>query len=295
MSRDTLVLRGLGGLGDGVYQRPILHAALQRYEAVYLETPWPEIYHDMPVRCTRWTFHLRTQLKNVARHASWHTPPEDGRVVKAGRLQYGASALRGGGSILEALEACVPFRAEPFRFDLPDFGPSPVKPDRPVAVLRPATVRSEWAAPARNPDPAYLAGAARLLREWGYFVVLIADLEPEREWLVGPLPEHDAAYLAGELPVEQVCALVSRAALVVAPVGFAVPMAMAYRTPCVVLAGGALAWNGPVPVVDARINAPVRYLMPDRPCYCESRDHDCDKRVSDFPAKFRAAVEEVTR
>lgn len=294
MSRDTLVLRGLGGLGDGVYQRPIIHAALRHYETVYLETPWPELYRDLPVRCTRFTYELRTQQKNVARQASWETAPEDGTTFKAARIKYNSQSLRDGGSILSALEQCVPFKVHPVRFDLPDFGSSPVPTDRPVAVLRPATLRSEWLVPARNPDESLPAEAARLLRALGYFVVLIADLEDGREWLVGPKPEADAEFLRGELGVGELCALIANAALVVAPVGFAVPVAMAYRTPCVVLAGGVLKWNGPQAVMDERIEAPVRWIMPDAPCYCEQRAHECDKAVSGFAGKFTDAVREVT-
>lgn len=290
MSRDTLVLRGLGGFGDGVYQRPILHAACERYETVYLETPWPELYRDLPVRFTRFTFDLRTQQKNVARYEAWETPPEDGREYKAARIQYNSHALRGGDTILQALERCVPFPVEPFRFDLPDLGPSPVQTTRPVAVLRPATVRSEWQVPARNPDARLPAEAAEILRRMGYYVVMLADLEEGREWLVGPEPRADAAFMHGELPPAQICALIQSAALVVAPVGFALPIAMAYRTPCIVLAGGCLKWNGPQAVMDPRIEAPVRWIMPDDPCYCENRDHDCSKAVSDFDERFRAAV-----
>lgn len=73
-------------------------------------------------------------------------------------------------------------------FDLPSFGESAVQPDKPVAVIRPATVRKEWANPARNPDPKYLAEAARELRKH-FYVVSLADLEKGEEWLVGEPPE----------------------------------------------------------------------------------------------------------
>lgn len=52
--------------------------------------------------------------------------------------------------------------------------------DKPVAVIRPATVRKEWANPARNPDPKYLADAARELRKH-FYVVSLADLEEGEE------------------------------------------------------------------------------------------------------------------
>ena len=40
-----MIVRGMKGLGDNIYQR----AFVKRLPGpVYLETPWPELYEDLP-------------------------------------------------------------------------------------------------------------------------------------------------------------------------------------------------------------------------------------------------------
>jgi hypothetical protein len=77
-SRRTkpLLIRAPWGLGDAIYVRPVIRdACLQR--EIYLETPWPELYSDLPVHFVLGHKGLRLQWRNVQRQDAkiWETPP----------------------------------------------------------------------------------------------------------------------------------------------------------------------------------------------------------------------------
>lgn len=187
-----MIVRGMKGLGDNIYQR----AFVKRLQGpVYLETPWPELYEDLPgVKFVKAETPLRTQAKNMAlqQDARWENPPR-GSVVT---VQYGTAG------IVTGMRRC--FGVAPGSFDLPDFGPSPVSGR--YIVVRPATVRAEWIAEARNPLTMYIAEAAEAARAAGYRVISVADLEAGKEWAVGKLPPADEIYHAGEFNVRQLMA-----------------------------------------------------------------------------------------
>lgn len=56
-----MFIRGMMGLGDNIYAR----AFIRQYPGAYLETPWPQLYSDIDVKCVRPTTQLRTQSKNA--------------------------------------------------------------------------------------------------------------------------------------------------------------------------------------------------------------------------------------
>ncbi len=79
------------GLGDNIYQRAFVQ---QIRRPVFLETPWPELYQDMPhVQCVRPSTKLRTQAKNIARQSRWARPPMGGAQK---HIRYGASGIYAG-------------------------------------------------------------------------------------------------------------------------------------------------------------------------------------------------------
>lgn len=284
---NAIYLRGMSGIGDSINQRPVVRAALSRYDRVYLSTPWPQLYADLPVLCSPSGHQRRTQARNLDREWDWAYPPPG---TPEYRLAYGPVGDR---SMISQFEDRVGLRADPFVLDLPVFPPDPWRTSRKLAVIRPATLRSEFFVPARNPHVALVARATALLRRRGFYTVLVADLLKDEEWIDGLRPNADQFLVHGELALEQICALVAAAAVVVSPVGFAVPMAMAYRTPLIVLGGGRLLWDGPAAVQDARVSTPVRWILPDRPCYCADARHACSKSVTHFDRQFTTALREV--
>jgi hypothetical protein len=291
-----LWLKGMGGLGDNVYQRPLVrHLAAQRRQ-VWLSTPYPELYTDLPeVIPVRWaTLELRCQLKNMARQAAgvFQPPPQRAQAI---RLHYALKDLRG--TISQELEraAGTPIPRASWRFDLPPFAPPQVRFRRPYAVIRPVTIRREWPNPARNPDPEYIALAARELRRRGFRVVCVADIDGKQEWAAAPLPEADRYLVHGELALPQMMALVQGAAVVIGPVGWIVPTTIAMRKPAVVICGGLGAHNSPQVLVDPRMDASrIRFLLPEPYCAtCRDPKHVCQKAIPEFAAKLSAALDVV--
>lgn len=278
--RDVLFVRGMFGLGDNIMQRPFIRAAAAREEAVYLQTPWPELYADLPnVLPVRSATRLRTQAKNEARYRGrWHARPGRCRTVQ---VAYGAAALGAGLTIMAAMEQRLPLAGAPFRWDLPDLGP-PFEIDtggRPLAIVRPVTERTEWHNAARSPRPEYIAEAAARLME-SHYVIAVADLQPGQEWLVGAMPVCDVAYMRGELTALDVLQLVKQADVVVGGVGWIVPAALALRTRAFIYLGGNGAHNAPEVIVDPRVDSRrMGFARPRNFCLCSEKQHRCDKVI----------------
>lgn len=285
-----LFIQMMQGLGDACYQRPFVRAQ-GAVRPTFIDTAWPEIYSDLlGVHFVKPNTTLRTQAKHVARLNGfpWETAPDHWQGDR-NKFMY---VLVAPGSIAGELERHIGLAGQPFVFDLPDFGP-PLITGR-YAVIRPASVRTEWKAPARNPDPAYIADAARLLRAAGITVVCVADLDGEQEVLHGEMPEADHYFVKGELEPKALLALVKNAAVVVGGVGWIVPVCLAYRTPAVIIGGGLGHYNAPARVIDKRMDGSrMRFVMPDPYCTCNAPRHNCAKAIPDFSGKFTAALTDL--
>lgn len=291
-SSYPLVLTAMGGLGDCIYARPFIRAwCAAKSSPVWISSPWPQLYRDMENArfMAPWGMGLRTQQKNMRSlpPGTWDAHPP----ARAERKRFTYRLLAPGASIVREIEEWIGLPGE-FVFDLPDFGPSPV--GGAVAVIRPVTVRREWANTARSPDPAYVARAAEMLRAAGYTTVLVADIDERHEPAAGDLPDCDHAFIRGELAVDQLLALVQHASVVVGGIGWIVPASIATGTPAVFIGGGQGGANGPAVVTDPRMDTSrVRFVLPDDYCVCKSMYHDCPKHISDFDARFAAALAEV--
>lgn len=283
---DAVLVRGMWGLGDNIYARPWVVAASRQYD-LWLETPWPELYADLDIRFVKGARWLRTQRKNMAQQpdARWSIPPRTAHAVK---VQYWALEQQ---SIIAALELswliALGTKFDAALFGLPDMGLSPLKSDRPIAVIRPVTVRSEWENEARNPKPEYVAEIAAELMAT-HTVVAVADLEPGQEWPVGELPPAHHYFVHGELNVRELLALVRDADIVVGAVGWIVPAGMALHVNTFVVLGGHGGHNAPNKLTDPRIDlSRIGFAMPERFCRCTNMLHACDKTISDPVGQFR--------
>lgn len=258
------------GLGDNLYERAFIKALPK---PVYLSTPWPFIFHDIPgVHFIRPQTTLRTQAKNIARHTDWVMPP--GRQP-ARHIRYGVEGIIPG--------MTASFGVAPTEFDLPPLPPSPETGK--YVVVRPATVRSEWRADTRNPDPEYIYRAAWEARLRGYKVISVADLQQGQEWLVGELPQAHVQYHKGELPVEQLLSLVANASAVIGGIGWLVPAALAAKVPAWIICGGQGGYNAPE-LIAPKGPSNVTFAVPDNFCRCRQKIHNCDKRISDYDSKL---------
>lgn len=267
--RTPWFIEGMLGLGDNFYQRAIVRELVKR-ETVYLATPWPQLYADLPVRCTRPNTTLRTQAKNAARPWAWHALPD---YVDHRSWSYAGRP----GSMLQALCDDVGLNAPTVDFT----GPPVRSAERaPYIVVRPVTRRTEWKSASREPDPQYVARAAAALRRQ-FRIVSVADLAPPHEIAIGALPAADETIHHGELAVEDLLGLVAGAAGVIGGVGWAVPAAIAYRVPMLLVYGGSGFHNGPERIFDPRMDTSrMVQAVPDRFCTCARADHDCAKQIT---------------
>jgi hypothetical protein len=290
-----VLIRGQYGLGDNCFARPFVRAAAVQYD-VWLDTPWPELYEDLDIKFVRGKRKLRTQQKNMARQPEdrWSKPPPM-REVKVG---YGGELTTH--SIITALErkwSALKVAFDPALFDLPDMGSSPVASDRPIAVVRPVTVRTEWRNEARNPKPEYVNAIATELAAT-HTVVAVADLAHGQEWMLGELPPAHHYFLHGELPVRELLALVRDADVVVGGVGWIVPAGLALKANTFIVLGGHGGHNAPEKITDPRLDlSRIGFAVPEAFCRCTNMLHRCDKRIekpvwqfSRWMHSFRAAA-----
>jgi hypothetical protein len=281
---SRLVVTGMWGLGDNIYSRPFVRAATAKYE-VWLETPWPELYSDLNIKFVLGSRKLRTQLKNIARQLPerWSPALKGDRQI---RIAYFDLSAR---SIIVSMERqwlYVGVKFDPALFDLPDMGPSPVVSERPIAVVRPVTVRQEWRNEARNPRPEYIAEIVATLMDT-HHVVVVADLQAGHEWLIGNLPPAHQYFLNGELSICPLLALVRNADIVIGGVGWIVPAALALKVPTFIVLGGHGGHNAPAKITDPRLDlSRLGFAIPDRFCKCSTMLHNCDKRMADPLGQF---------
>lgn len=287
-------LVGCWGMGDNLYQRPFVRAACEKYGTVYLTTCYPELYwdieerHDLRFVNPAGHCRLRAQKKNLARmdlSDVWcgdRAPGDSWRVP----LAYTSRKFMLG-PIVRAIEAGCPLGATPYDHRLPlrddwleevaaissswDHG------DRPIAIVRQNTWRMDWKCPARSPDQEAFHQARSLMGD-RFFVVSVADLEDQQEGIIGEPISYDVAYHRGELTPGVIAALFSRAAMVLSPPGFAVPMCLAVGTPLFCVCGG---FMPPEAMVDDRMRCKdlVHFCAPDPFCACMSTYHDCEKKI----------------
>lgn len=285
-----LFIQGQWGLGDNIYARPFVKMLCKSWD-VYIDTPWPEIYEDLPVKFVRQPRKLRTQMKNLQRQRDnrWSTIPR-GAITR--RINYHAADLPGM-SIPQALAARFDAKADWANWDLPQWDYGPIDSDLPIAVVKATTERKEWKSRARNPKPEYVNWIAEQLMAT-HNVVAVADLADGEEWLVGEAPPAQVSYLKGDLTVEQLIALVRRADIIVGSVGWNVPMSIALKVKSFVVLGGRGAHNAPEiithPGMDLRR---LGFAKPDKYCRCSSALHDCPKSISNLAeqwADYCAAV-----
>lgn len=247
---------------------------------VYLRTPFMEVYQDLPVKFVKPISHLRTQAKNIARSKqTYHELPAHTPSI---RPYYIGEHLRHM-DMIESL--AMTYHCRPSGFDLPKFK-SKIKSDKPICVVRPATIRKEWNASSRNPDPYYIDQVVEWLRETHY-IVSVADLQEGEEYALEPLPYADLTLHEGELTTKELLGLIRQADIVVGGVGFIVPACIAYGTRLFCILGGNGAYNSPRIIThDSMDLSKVYFAKPDNFCTCSSAQHQCDKLITNLKGMF---------
>ena len=269
---------GMHGLGDNIFARSFIKTAVTKYE-VYLETPWPQLYADLPVKPVQKRSIYRTQQKNMARQPAslWHGAQGGQRYIR-----YDLNR----GTIISGLEESFGFPLNPENFDLPPLPPPPITSKKPIVFVRPVTVREEWRNEARNPRPEYIAAICDALRP-SHHIVTVADIVPGVEWFVGDPPKADSVFCLGELPVMEMLSLLNSSALVLGGVGWIVPAAIALKRPCFIVLGGQAGHNAPAKITDSRLDlSRLGFAKPEVFCPCTDMRHNCQKTIPDLMAQI---------
>lgn len=276
-----LYVSNMHGLGDSLYARAVIWQLMENHD-VWLETPWPAVYHDMVpdgLKLVRKPTALRTQAKNALRQASEYSREPIPFTAERRRIWYTHDEIRKHGSFLGAM--CVASGVELGRFDLPmreewlTEAAYLVPTSKPVMLYRPLVQRTEWqGCAARNPDINAYHDLFESIRD-RYFVVSVADLVPGREWIVSNPIQADVEFHRGELSFEIIAALAAMSDLVYCSPGFALILGQAVDTPTVCVFGGH---------ESARFYKPYSMnqllISPENACECFSKTHQCDKSIN---------------
>lgn len=285
----AILVSGMHGLGDNLHQRAILRR-LMRGNEVWLESSWVSPYHDLitqGLHVVRKNTTLRTQAKNAHREGDRF---EDRRMPVTYRtvdVWYKPEDVRRHGSVLGAM--CVNtgtnIETADFRLPVPEAWRDKARglignPAKPVMVYRPLVERREWGGCAtRNPNHDAYLDLFLGIRD-RYYVVSIADLEPDKEWIAGYRIAADQKFHGGELDFETLAGLFSLTSLVFCSPGFAVILAQAVGTPVISIFGGyerAYSFSA-----GARFS-PYLGIEPINPCDCFDHGCRCSKSI-DVPA-----------
>lgn len=277
---NAVVVNGPEGFGDTIYMRAALRRLAESWEAVYVRTPWPQVFHDIPkIRPVRpHALFYRTQNVNVAAvdPGIWHYPAPG---LPEKMAAYGLDHFRAGTNIMAAFMQTLRV-SDPVDFSLkvdPSWEPEWLKDvPRPFGVVHPASVRREWMNPARNPRPEYLQAVidSRPDVHWISVGFNVADVE----WYEGgPLRGISRNFDKGELSPTQLLAVLARADMAVSAPCWMIPAAAALRTPHFCIFGGMMS---PQLVLDKRMGHRTKTVSPVPFCNCLQNDHNCNKSIS---------------
>jgi hypothetical protein len=281
------------GMGDNLHQRALIRQLLPHHD-IWLETSWGSLYHDFladGLKLRRRQVALRTQTKNSNREseAALFSPIMPPRGCDTLAIRYGAPQVQATASktILEAM--CIANRLDyataDFRLPVPEPWRDEArkwfinKSVKPLMVYRPLVERTEWLGSAkRNADVRSYAELFSAIRA-EFFVISVADLEPPREQIVGPVQEADVTLHRGELTFEALAGLFSLADLVFTSSGFAAILAPAVGTPVISVIGGyeMASYHS----AGARF-APMLSIEPISPCRCQNSrcGRNCNKALA---------------
>ena len=281
----------MNGIGDNLYTRPIIKIMAQEHE-LFLRTPWPEIYSDLNVKFVEMTTTWRTQAKNLLSSNVQYDEPIG--IEKTINLFYSTPQFMANG-ITAAIEHLCGYDelSLPLSWDLPHETQSTRLnlPERPLAVIRPNSLRKEWMVPARNCDPQYLRTAACMLKDAGYYTISIGDYEDDVEWIEEPKPYADMTFHKGELNLSQLMTLFKQADVVVGSHGFVSSLSLSAHTPVITIWGGRGLYDSPETIYDKRMNHELLIdIIPDNFCKCKQRLHKCDKFIANFEQRFTEAL-----
>lgn len=276
IKKTDIVVEGMSGFGDNIHQRAIIRELVKKHN-VWLRTPVPSFYYDFDIKFLPPNTTLRTQLKNAAKEQYAHKrAPKN--VPQIG-VSYPPSAVRKHKSVMKAMAATVGVDATDFSLVVPESWDNglDLPKDRKIVVFRPLVDRKEWGGnQARNPLKEAYKAIYDKVKASGAFIVSVADLEDGKEWLAQEMPDADLILHKGELSVNQLAHLISKADMVLTSPGLAVVIGQAVGTPVVCVFGG---YESGYSFSTGAEKTPTLCIEPKIPCDCFSHRHDCKKEI----------------
>ena len=285
-------------------QRPFAAAYLAVGRRVLVRSSFPQVWHDLPVELVRSSSPLRANQQQTARHgqATWAPEPLPGsaEIVQAGYQTQGrryAPHLEPDG-IMGDLERSTRARPResawrlPIREEWRTAARAKLEaagvPWESFALVRPPTLRREWPAPGRNPDPRAFWAVLREYADAWHWVAAGARLEPGEEELAGITHGWSTELLRDELELEELFAAVAQARVVLAPIGYVLPLACALEARAFFVLGG----HVPMRALLHREQPwdRIGWVQPDPFCACGNPRHDCPKPLA--PERCLAAFAE---
>lgn len=275
-----VIVNGPEGFGDTLYLRAAIRRLAEQWDAVFVRTPWPQLFHDIPkARPARPSgIFYRTQNVNVSRvpPAIWSYPP--GGLAELPGI-YNVGHFRAGTGILSSLMKQLKV-TDPVDFSLtvdPTWEPEWLKDvPRPFGIVHPPSIRREWLNTARNPRPEYVQ-AVLDTRQDVHWISVGFNVQGH-EWFDGP-PLRGIArrFDNGELTANQLLAVLAKADLAVSGPCWMLPAAAALRTPLFCIFGGSIP---PQFLVEPRMGGTIKTVSPVPFCACLLNEHTCNKTIS---------------
>ena len=281
--RDREVsVKSMQGMGDNIFQRPYIHTLCGLFETVYLDSPWPHLYLDMPqnLRLIPSFSRLRTQKKNTQKWTHMYSDPPQDRHMIGYRPHYN---FKDGRSIFKFFNRIMPREGFFFHMEPPnEWGNDlPFDPTEPFCIVRNTTTRREWYVPNRNCRNEYLQYAASRYKELtGHNIIEIADIDGDVETLDGEhIQAADIRLVKGELNHPSLIWAFKNAAAVISCTGFALPLAQMVKANALIIFGG---YDLPEWFTHPDQNCPdVITITPDKPCGCHKKNHNCNLAISE--------------
>jgi hypothetical protein len=288
-TRPALAVSGMLGVGDNLHQRAVLRE-LMKTNDVWLESYYAAMFHDLIADGLKIVpRHKPGRIREATRMPRHAGPP---RATLTRKVTYDRHKTLAHNSVLAAQFESVGLKAPAkpdFSLPVPEAWRMAARRQvlsrnttgKPVMVYRPIVLNKTWNCPARSPD--WLAYDALFSAIRGrFFVVSVANLKPNDEWIVGPRPDVDLRLERGELDFETMTGLFAEADMVFGNAGFTPILAQAVGTPNIVVYGGNEGFEE-TNACGAHL-APTLAIEPDKPCRCHLRFHDCDKTITLEPA-----------
>ncbi|MFA4991501.1 MAG: hypothetical protein WC569_02860, partial [Candidatus Omnitrophota bacterium] len=278
--KNAVCLRGYCGLGDNIYERPFIIEATRLYDEVYLYTPFPELYHNLPrIHFCKPITKLRTQIKNINKYPDdfWETPEG---MKKNLRFDYHRGRMEKDWSIIESFNRVIPI--EKLDFSMP-LDPSwlntarkvtnSIKTEKKICLLNQPSLRAEWMNTARNPKTEYFQMLVDKYRD-EYFFISIGDNKEGVEWHAGEdIKDIDLRFDTGELDIFTIFGLVALSDMVICYPSFLLPLSLAIKARCFCIYGGSVKNSI---LTDPRMDlGNYSYVEPSPFCNCLLERHGC--------------------